>query len=154
MYTFDIHIAYRAIRVIYSVMFGKISMLIILMVNEIIRCEFCCVYCTSPIASKLNQWGQVTHICVCKLTTISSDNRLLPDWRQAIMWTNAEMLLIGPTEISSSQQLNWKSYIFIQENTFENVACKMAAILSRSRYVKTNSRGKHSRLHIMLHTTI
>ena len=38
----------------------------------------------------------MTHICVSKLTTIGSDNGLLPDRRQAIIWTNAGILLIGP----------------------------------------------------------
>ena len=30
----------------------------------------------------------------CKLTNIASDNGLSPDWRQAIIWTNAGILLI------------------------------------------------------------
>ena len=29
----------------------------------------------------LTHWGRVTHICVCKLTIIGSDNGLLPEWR-------------------------------------------------------------------------
>ena len=41
-------------------------------------------------------WGRVTHICVGNLTTIGSDNVLSPDRRQAIIWTNAGILLIGP----------------------------------------------------------
>ena len=44
----------------------------------------------------LTHWGRVTHICVSKLTIIDSDNGLLPDRRQAIIWTNAGLLLIGP----------------------------------------------------------
>ena len=36
----------------------------------------------------------MTHICVSKLTTIGSDNGLSPSRRQAIIGTNAEMLLI------------------------------------------------------------
>ena len=35
------------------------------------------------------------HICVSKLTIIGSHNGLLPGQRQAIIWTNAEILLIG-----------------------------------------------------------
>ena len=38
----------------------------------------------------------MTHICVNKLTIIGSDNGLSPDRRQAIIWTNAGLLLIGP----------------------------------------------------------
>ena len=40
-------------------------------------------------------WGRATHICVGKLTTIGSDNGLSPGRRQAIIWTNAGILLIG-----------------------------------------------------------
>ena len=42
----------------------------------------------------LTHWGRVTHICVVKLTIIGSDNGLSPGRRQAIIWTNAGMLLI------------------------------------------------------------
>ena len=36
----------------------------------------------------------MTHICVSKLTIIGSDNGLSPGQRQAIIWTNAGILLI------------------------------------------------------------
>ena len=36
----------------------------------------------------------MTHICTSKLTIIGSDNGLSPGRRQAIIWTNAEILLI------------------------------------------------------------
>ena len=38
----------------------------------------------------------MTHIFVSKLTIIGSDNGLSPGRRQAIIWTNAGILLIGP----------------------------------------------------------
>ena len=41
----------------------------------------------------LNHWGRVTHICVSKLTSIGSDNCLSPGRRQAIIWSNAGILL-------------------------------------------------------------
>ena len=44
----------------------------------------------------LTHWGRVTHICVSKLTIIGSDNGLSPGRRQAIIWTNAGILIIGP----------------------------------------------------------
>ena len=44
----------------------------------------------------LTHWGRVTHICVRILTIIGSDNGLSPGRRQAIIWTNAGILLIGP----------------------------------------------------------
>ena len=42
----------------------------------------------------LTHRGQVTHICVSKLTIIGSDNGLLPGQHQAIIWTNAGIILI------------------------------------------------------------
>ena len=48
------------------------------------------------IANTITHWGRVTHICVDDITIIGSDNGLSPDRRQAIIWTNAGMLLIGP----------------------------------------------------------
>ena len=52
--------------------------------------------------SALTHWGRVTHICVNKLTIIGSDNDLSPGRRQAIIWTNAGILLIGPLETNFS----------------------------------------------------
>ena len=43
----------------------------------------------------LTHWGRVTHICVDKLNIIGSDNGLSPGRRQAIIWTNVGILLIG-----------------------------------------------------------
>ena len=54
-------------------------------------------WCQGSILSlSLIHWGRVTHICVSKLTIIGSDNGLSPDRRQAIIWINARVLLIGP----------------------------------------------------------
>ena len=46
----------------------------------------------------LTHWGRVmqTHICVSKLSIIGSDNGLSPGRRQAIIWTNAGILVIEP----------------------------------------------------------
>ena len=49
----------------------------------------------------LTHWGRVTHICVSEIIIIGSDNGLSPGRRQAIIWTNARILLIGPWEIIS-----------------------------------------------------
>ena len=42
----------------------------------------------------LTHCGRVTHICISKLTIIGSDNGLLPDRYQAIISTNAGIVLI------------------------------------------------------------
>ena len=48
-------------------------------------------------------------------------------WRQAIIWTNVDLLSIEQNLIEN----------FIQQNVFENVVCEMAAILSRSHRQQT-----------------
>ena len=53
----------------------------------------------------LIQWGRVTHICVDNLTSIGSDNGLSPGRLQAIIWTNAGILLIGPLWTNFSEIL-------------------------------------------------
>ena len=58
-----------------------------------------------PGASELTHWGRVTHICVDNVTSIVSDNGLSPDRRQAIIWTNAGLLLIGPLGTNFSEIL-------------------------------------------------
>ena len=50
-----------------------------------------------PQALTLAHWGRVTNICVGELATIGSNNGLSPDRRQTIIWTNAGILLIGPS---------------------------------------------------------
>ena len=67
-----------------------------------------------PFCSGLNvliHWGRVTHICVSKLTIIGSDNDLSPGRRQAIIWANARILLIGPLGTNFSE-LIIEIYIF------------------------------------------
>ena len=64
--------------------------------------------------------GRVTHICVCKLTIIGSDNGLSPGRRQAIIWTNAGILLIGPLGTNFSEIL-----IEIQTFSFRKMHLKM-----------------------------
>ena len=63
-------------------------------------------------ANILTHWGRVTYICVNKLTIIGSDDGLSPGRRQAIIWTNGGILLIGPlgtdvSEISIKIHILW-----------------------------------------------
>ena len=51
----------------------------------------------------LTHWGRVMHICVGNATIIGSDNGLSPERRQAIIWTNAGILLIGPLGTNFSE---------------------------------------------------
>ena len=55
-------------------------------------------------------------MCITGLTIIGSDNGLSPDRRQAIIWTNVEVLLIGLLETNFSEILvAILTYIFIQD---------------------------------------
>ena len=53
----------------------------------------------------LTYWGRVTQICVGKLTILGSENGLSSGRRQAIIWTNAGILLIGPLRTNFSEIL-------------------------------------------------
>ena len=77
------------------------------------------------------------HICVGKLTIIASDNSLSPGRHQAIIWTNAGILLIWPLGTNFSEiSIEIEIIILIQENAFQNVVCEMVAILSGPLWVK------------------
>ena len=73
----------------------------------------------------------MTHICYSNLTNIVSDNGLSSGRRQAIIWINAGMFLIGPFRNKLQWNLNHNSYIFIQGNAFENIIWKKVAFFSR-----------------------
>ena len=91
----------------------------------------------------LTHWGRMTHICVSKLTITGSDNGLSPERHQAIIWTNAEILLIGPLGTNFSEIFYRNSNIFIEEKTFENVVCEMLFISSRPQCVYWRSSMPH-----------
>ena len=70
----------------------------------------------------LSHSGRVTYICISKQITIGSDNGLLPDQRQAIIWTNAEIMLIAPIGTNLSEILI-KIYTF----SFKKMHLKMSS---------------------------
>ena len=92
----------------------------------------------------LTHWGSATHISVGKLSIIGSDNVLLPGQRQAIIWTNAEILLIHLLGTNFSVKFDQKPNIFIQENALENVICEMLSILSPPECVKHSQHTRHT----------
>ena len=73
-------------------------------------------------SSYLTHWGRVTLICVSKLTIIGWDNGLSPDRRQAIIWTIAGILSIGPSGTTLSEIL-----IAIQIFSFKKMHLKMSS---------------------------
>ena len=64
----------------------------------------------------------MTHICVCNLTIIGSDNGLSPGRRQAIIWTNAGILSIGPLGTNFNE-----ISIGIQAFSFKKMHFKMSS---------------------------
>ena len=86
-----------------------------------------CIYVSIWWSSlvQLTHWGWVTHICVGKLTIIGSDNDLSLGWRQAIIWTNAGLLLFGPLGTIFSEIL-----IGIQTFSFKKMYLKVSSAKS------------------------
>ena len=74
----------------------------------------------------LTHWGRVTHICVSKLTIIGSENGLSPSRHQAIIWTNAGLLSIGPLRTNFSDIL-----IKIQHFSLKKMHLKMSSAKRR-----------------------
>ena len=70
----------------------------------------------------LSHWGRVTHICISKLTSVGSDNGLSPGRHQAIIWTNAGIMLIGPLGTNFSENL-----IEIHKFSFKKMHLKMSS---------------------------
>ena len=67
------------------------------------------------------------HVCIGNLTIIGSDNGLSPDQRQAIIWTNAEILFIRPLGTNSSEILIAILTFSLKKNVFESVLWEIAA---------------------------
>ena len=80
-----------------------------------------CQYHACWYPGDLTHWGRVTHICVNKLTIIGSDIGLSPGRRQAIIWTNDRILLIGPLGTKFSEILSG-----IQTFSFKKIHLNMS----------------------------
>ena len=85
-------------------------------------------------------WGRVTQICAIKLNSIGSDNGLSPGRRQAIIWTNAGILLIWPLGTNLSEIL-----IEIYTFSFKKIRVKMSSEKWRPFCIELNV--------LMYHTT-
>ena len=75
----------------------------------------------------------MTHICVGNLTIIGSDNGLSPERRQAIIWSNAGLLLIRPWATNFSEIL-----IGIHTFSFKKTHLKMSSAKWRPFYFGLN----------------
>ena len=118
-------------------------------------CQMCT---TSPDAGcllqcsqfhELTHWGRVTHICISKLTIVGSDNGLSPGRRQAIIWTNNGILLIGPLGTHFSEILIEIYTYSFKKNEYENVIWKTMAILSGPQCVQVFKKLFSSNVYII-----
>ena len=60
----------------------------------------------------LTHWSRVTHMCVNRLTSINSDKGWLLGCRQAIIWANVAILLIGPSQTSMKFKSKFKHFLW------------------------------------------
>ena len=76
---------------------------------------------TAIECAPLTHWNRVTHICVNKLTTIVSDNGLLPGRHKAFVWTTAGILLIW--HLGNFREILFDIHIFL----FTKMQLKMSS---------------------------
>ena len=81
--------------------------------------------------------GRVTHICVRKLTIIGSDNGLSPGRRQAIIWTNAGILLTGALA-TNFNETSIEIHTFSFKKIHLNCRLENGGHLSRSQCVQSD----------------
>ena len=97
----------------------------------------------------LTHWGRVTHICVSRLTITGSDNGLSSGQRQAIIWTNFGILLIGPLGTNFSENsIEMLTFSFTKMRLKVSSAkwlpfCLGLNVLSYHPYVETDLGGKY-----------
>ena len=76
----------------------------------------------SGLRKRLTHRDPMTHIIVSKLTIIGSDNGLSPSRHQAIIWTNAGILLIQPLGTNFSEILT-EIHIFSFKKMHSKMLC-------------------------------
>ena len=108
---------------------------------KLIQIMACCLMTPSHyLESMLTHWGRVTHICISKLTIIASDNGLSPGRHQAIIWTNAAILLIGPLRTNFNEILIENHII-----SFKKIHLKMSSGKRRPSCLGLNVLTNHRR---------
>ena len=84
----------------------------------------------------LTHLGRVAHICVGNVTIIGSENGVSPGRRQAIVWSSAGILLIGPFGTSYSEILV-EIHTFLFKKIHSKRSAKWRPFCFRAQYVKT-----------------
>ena len=77
-------------------------------------------------------------MCVSHLITIGADNGLSPGQRQAIYLEQSWNIVNWIPRNKLQWNFNQNSSIFIQENAFDDVICKVSSILSRPQLLTLN----------------
>ena len=101
-----------------------------------------CIYALLSL-NDLTHWGRVTHICVGNLIIIGPDNGLSPGRRQAIIWTNAGILWIGPLGINFSEIL-----IEILTSSFTKMRLKVSSAKWRAFCLGLNALCIYSKINV------
>ena len=83
----------------------------------------------------LTHWGWVTHIGISQLATIGSDNGLSSGRSQAIIWTNAGILLIGPLGTKFSEIVIKMKTFSLTKLHLKMSSADVAAIFSWPQYM-------------------
>ena len=99
----------------------------------------------------LTRWGRVTHICVSKLN-ISSDNGLSPGQRQAIIWSNAGILLFWTLGTNSSEVLSELNTFSLRKMPLKTSSAKWWQIFlasMRLKFIHVSERGTVGLLRIL-----
>ena len=116
----------------------------------------------------LTHWGRMMHICIIKLTIIGSYNGLSPGWRQAIIWANDGILLVGTLGtnfgeiLSEIHTFSFKKMHLNMSSAKKRHFCLGLNVLmtQRSDIKRTtkekiiNSKGKINNFNIFLHATV
>ena len=91
------------------------------------------------LSKQLRHWWFEMHICISKSTIIGSDNGLSPHQCQAIIWTNARILLIGPLETTFSEILMEISKFSIKKIHLKLSSVKLCSYSLDLNVLKTTS---------------
>ena len=86
----------------------------------------------------LSHWGHLTRMCVIKLGHYWFSQWPIPYAMPSHFQNQCWLIFNWIHRYTFQWSLNQTTLVFIQENTFQNVLCKMADILSRPQCVKRN----------------
>ena len=100
----------------------------------------------------LTHWGRVTDICIGNLNSIGSDNGLSPGRCQAIIWTNAGILLIRPLGTLFSGILSKIHTFSFNKMHLKTSSAKLRPFCLSLNVLNQNYRKKEIMLFIWHHT--